>query len=364
MQSGTTSEQRQQTPPKPSWQIRPYEVGDERDLCALFGRVFGRSITETHWRWKLKTLPSPIENVWLAVSEERPIFQYSAMPVRYKLPGGEQTVMISVDIMGDPDFRRRGLLTGMARFTYGRWSEEGVPFTFGLPNEQWGSRTAALGWKELFPLRWFVRPLRPEVMLARRAGLPALARLSVMGAVGNRLWGATLKREAPVRIRKVEQAGAEFDELWRACAADASFSAVRDSKWVNWRYLAAPSHAYRVWLAEQGGRAVGYVAGRLEEGGDRKVAFIADILTSRDNEGARQALIRHAGTYFYERGAEAVATLAIPDTWLAEAFRRAGFLLSWGAFSVQFVPFASSPPFEQMRDPRQWRLTGGDFDVV
>ena len=70
--------------------MRPYQPGDERDLVALFQRVFGRPLTETHWRWKLKQLPSPVENVWLAVAQNgNPIFQYAGIPVRYHLPIGE-----------------------------------------------------------------------------------------------------------------------------------------------------------------------------------------------------------------------------------------------------------------------------------
>src|SRR5262245_55554492 len=45
-------------PPNPTWTMRPYHPGDERDLVVLFQRVFGRPITEAHWRWKLKQLPS------------------------------------------------------------------------------------------------------------------------------------------------------------------------------------------------------------------------------------------------------------------------------------------------------------------
>jgi hypothetical protein len=38
-----------------SWLVRPYRDGDERQLVGLFERVFGRPMSEAHWRWKLRS---------------------------------------------------------------------------------------------------------------------------------------------------------------------------------------------------------------------------------------------------------------------------------------------------------------------
>src|SRR5213594_2611005 len=125
------------------WSIRAYCAGDEGALVALFERVFGRSISEAHWRWKLKQPPSPVENVWLAVDEDRPVFHYAGIPTRYRLPAGEVTAMVSVDTMTAPEFQRRGLLSAVGRHVYDTWRAAGVPFVIGLPNQRWGSRTGA-----------------------------------------------------------------------------------------------------------------------------------------------------------------------------------------------------------------------------
>ena len=100
------------TPPSPpDWTIRPYQSGDEQAVVRLFHRVFGQPITEAHWRWKLKHLPWPVENVWLVIHEGQPIFHYGDIPCRFHLPTGDQIAMVSVDTRsksppGPP--RRRG----------------------------------------------------------------------------------------------------------------------------------------------------------------------------------------------------------------------------------------------------------------
>jgi hypothetical protein len=348
-----------------TWTIRPYRPGDERELTALFLRVFGRPITEAHWRWKLKQLPSPVENVWLAVDDRKPIFQYAGIPLRYRMPAGDTTVMVSVDTMTDPDFRRRGLLTEVGQATYDAWRNAGVPFVLGLPNQQWGSRTGALGWELLFPLRWLIRPLRPEAVLARRVGLPALSRLAPLSSLWNSFWDRRIRPDATIQVRAIDQAGPEFDLLWQACLADSRLSVVRDSAWVDWRYLTAPVLEYHVLLAERAGQPVGYLAYRLEEHAGATWGYIAELQTAQADAKGRHALIGQAIKHMRAAGAEAALTLAAPDTPVYQTFRRAGFI--WGRrgfFTVQLVPLGPNLPMDLLREPLNWNICGGDFDVI
>ena len=350
--------------PHHDWTIRPYQPGDEQAVVRLFDRVFGHAITEAHWRWKLKQLPSPVENVWLALHEDQPIFHYGGIPCRFHLPTSEQIAMVSVDGMTAPEFRRRGVLTQAGRFIFDTWREAGIPFTLGLPNEQWGSRTTALGWEVLFPFRLLVRPLRPTSILAHRLGLPALARSRLLDAGWNRAWAPFVKPDPSVSIESVRHAGPDFDRLWAACMPEIKVSVVRDSQWVQWRYLSAPSQDYRVLLARRAQQPIGYLAYRIKDRPQGKLGFIAALFTSPTEHKGRATLLNHALAGMQADAVEAVFTLAIPKTPLYRAFRRAGFIFSRGAFTVQMVPLASGLPMETFRNPQNWYLVGGDFDVV
>ena len=347
-----------------TWSIRAYRPGDERALVALFERVFGRAISEAHWRWKLKQQPSPVENVWLAVDDDVPIFHYAGIPTRYRLPTGEATAMVSVDTMTAPEFQRRGLLGSVGRHVYDTWRATGVPFVLGLPNERWGSRAGALGWQPLFSLQWLVRPLRPEATLARRLKLPALARLTPIGGLWNALWRMRSRGDAALRVRAVERAGPEFDQLWRSCGAAVPVSVIRDSAWVNWRYLDAPAFAYRVLLAERDLHPVGYAAYRVEQHPGGRAGYIAELFAGRGDARGRAGLIEHTLAALHAEGADNAITLAIPGTALYRSLRRAGFLRVRGAFSVQIVQLDPALPMDLLRDPQSWEMAGGDFDVI
>jgi hypothetical protein len=343
--------------------IRAYLNGDEHDLVRLLGLRFSHGVALAHWRWKLLHWPSTVPNVWLATADGRAVFHYGGIPLRYSLDGSIFTAMISVDAMTAPEFRRRGLLTRGTSRAFAEWKARGVAFTLGLPNAQWGSRTAAAGWQNLFPLQWVVRPLRPEVFAARRLGMPWLRRASFVSD----LWGRWLKnrlhKDPQLEFQEIAQADSSLDRLWHRCRRDSMFSNVRDSAWVQWRFLSSPTCKYRVVLARRGGEAVGYSASHVAKTSEKTTAFLAELVAPDSEPAVRESLLAEVVESTYAAGADILAALAVPGTVLHKLLRRAGFLPG-PAFAVHIVPFSPDLPMEQMRKPENWHLSGAEFDVL
>ena len=238
--------------PRDEIAIRSYRNGDEHALTALFETVFGRRMSEREWRWKLAPT-SNAPNVWVATHADQPIFQYAAMPTRFQIDERASDVMVAVDAMTAPAFRRRGLLTEVVARCHDAWRDAGIAFVIGLPNQQWGSRTRALGWRELFPLQWLARPLRPEALIADGSDLPGLGRVRMFGAAWNRFSNRRLRRRGDIEVTQAETASAEFDVIWERCRNDTAFSAVRDAAWIERRFLSSPTRSYQVLIARQRG---------------------------------------------------------------------------------------------------------------
>ena len=343
--------------------IRAYQNGDEHDLVRLLGLGFSHDVAVEHWRWKLLHWPSTAPNVWLATTDGNAVFHYGGIPLRYCLDGSLATAMISVDAMTAPEFRRRGLLTRGTKRAFAEWKASGVAFTLGLPNARWGSRTAAAGWQNLFPLQWLVRPLRPEVFAARRFGMPWLRRASLISD----LWGRWLKnrlhKDPQIEFQEITRADSSLDRLWDRCKPDAMFSTVRDSAWVQWRFLSSPTCKYRVVLARRGGDAVGYCASHIARTSDKTSGFVAEIVAPDSEPAAHESLLAEVVESTYAAGADILATLAVPGTALHKRLRRAGFLPG-PAFAVHIVPFCADLSMDELRKPRNWHLSGAEFDVL
>jgi hypothetical protein len=348
--------------PNDEIEIRRYRSGDEHALTALFDAVFGRRMSEREWRWKLAPTPNP-PNVWLATHAERPIFQYAAIPTRFEIGGRASDVMVAVDAMTAPAFRRRGLLTNVVARAHEAWRDAGIAFVLGLPNEQWGSRTRALGWRELFPLQWLARPLRPEALIARRVSLPAMRNIRMFGAVWDRFANRNLARRADIEVTETVGAGPEFDVIWERCRGDTAFSAVRDAAWIERRIMSSPTRNYQVLLAHQRNVPTASLTYSLNRSDGRTTAQLTEILAAEGDAASRGALLLELLRRLREHDADLVYTLAVPGTPLFAWFRSAGFVRG-PSFGVQLVPLATDVPFERLRDARAWRLTGADFDVA
>jgi hypothetical protein len=350
------------------WPIRPFQSKDEVAVRRLFSQVYGRSVSSEHWNWKIRR-PAEIAlfngaNSWLVGPEKELVFHMAGIPVRFQTPAGLQTVMVAVDAMTSPAFRRQGVLTAACQAIFERWRAAGAPFVLGLPNEQWGSRTAALNWETLFPLCYLTLPLAPERLLARRLKLGFLARFTFLGRSWRWWWRKRQARRDQLTIKSLDHAGAEIDALWERCVGDVPLAAVRDHNWVNWRYLEVPNHAYQVVTAEREGVTVGYCAFRLVIEGGRRVGFVAELQSPIDDEPARLALARAAVNHLAAVEAETVVTLAIPDTLVYNTWRAIGLVPRPHRFTVHLARLDETPPLEWLRNPRHWNLAGGDFDVI
>jgi hypothetical protein len=342
--------------------VRAYEDGDEYALVRLLDGVFGQQAGVEHWRWKLRHWPSEAANVWLATLNGEAVFHYGGIPLKFSSGVSTVTAMISVDAMTAPKFRRRGLLTQGAARAFAEWRARGVAFTLGLPNERWGSRTAAAGWRRLFPLQWLVRPLRPEVFAARRLGMPWLRRVNVLSRLWSRWMDSRLQGDPEIDLRAVTKAGADVDRVWERCKS-AEFSVVRDSAWVQWRFLSSPTRKYDVVLACRNGTPVGYRALHIAKTEDKASAFLAELVAPADDEAARDTLLANAIASAHDGGADILAALAVPGTALHASLRRSGFLRG-PAFGVHIVPFARGLSIERLKRPDAWHLSGAEFDVV
>ena len=297
-------------------------------------------------------------------STARPFSTMAEFRSDIRLNGSIETAMISVDAMTAPRFRRRGLLTrGIAR-AFTEWQAHGIAFTLGLPNARWGSRTAAAGWQNLFPLQWAIRPFRPEVFAARRFGMPWLRRstifIAAFGAVGCR---SSAQRPAYRVSTRSREPIAPSTACGTAVGRTRPFSMVRDSAWVQWRFLSSPTSQLprrggaprrcRVRIPrdphrEDAAQDVG-VSRRARRAGLRRAAqdsLLAEAIATADDAGADVlAALAVPGTRFHRRFAEPVSFLALPSAFTSYRLRRSCRWTDCGR-------------------PENWQLSGAEFDVL
>ena len=348
----------------PTWRCRPYRPGDETRLAALFETVFDRTMTSEHWVWKLVHEPSEVANVWLAVDEaDHPVGQYAGIPRRVRVGGRDYRIMVAVDAMTHPAFRSRGVLTEVVGRAHAAWRSAGLAFVLGMPNEQWGSRRVALGWQPVTSLRWMVSPLKVEAVLARRMNWPVLSKLTLM----SHLWHAWWDVRCPPGVVVSEVAGTEaaavFNDMSVPSTSGHGASLHQDPPWMRRRLLERPSSPYRVLVARDGPRVLGYTVYQIQRIAKLRVGTVTDFGTSQSGGGVGRWLLRETARRLRADGAETAMALAVPGACDDRELRQAGFHFRRGTFSVDAVMLDARLPIDTLRGAH-WMLRGSDFDLI
>ena len=339
-------------------EIRAYRPGDEHGIVDLFGRCFGREISLAHWQWKMQSFKPDYENIWVAACGDRLAGHYAGLPFDAWINGQRANAIAGTDAMVEPEMRRQGILTRMANTAHDNWRRAGVRVAVSLPNEQWGSRTAAVDWMPLFPFRWLLRILRPESVLARRLNIDSLARMEFVGAASRRLLGRA-RADPGVTVEEIRASHPGFDRIAENTQRLATVHRCRGSDWIERRYLSCPSADYHVLLATRGEIPVGYAVYRLDKL-EVVRATIAEIVTS--DEAAYVTLVAGIERRCMNARAETIRALAVAGTANFRNFRDCGFILRRAAFALHFIPFDLE--MQGLMDARNWHFEGGDFDVV
>jgi GNAT superfamily N-acetyltransferase len=108
----------------------------------------------------------------------------------------------------------------------------------------------------------------------------------------------SLRGRGATSIVEVDSFGPEIDELWDRTRGDYPAIFPRDARFLNWRFVDCPEPRYRRFVAERGGRAVGYVVLRRAEPVELPQGIIVDLYASRRDAQTIDELVRHSLSFF------------------------------------------------------------------
>jgi len=165
-----------------------------------------------------------------------------------------------------------------------------------------------------------------------------------------------------VRIRETDRFDERFDRLWDRAAPSFGMLAVRDRRYLHWRYTEKASASYTILVMEKGDEVLGYtVLGKRE--GNVRVGLLADIFSLPEREFAEQLLLASLD-FFLREGFD------LAECWspAGGAYEQAIHLL----FPRQLPDpvravvkvLDDSIDTETVLDMSRWHITMGDTDGV
>ena len=223
--------------------FRRGSAADRQAILSLRRKVFGdvdpEKLDPAFWDWSFRDGYAGEGLVFVAESDDRVIGHVAFVPQRYSTPAGAADGALAVDAMVDPAFHRRGVFSGLTRFSADELSSR-VAFCVGLQirKASLGGMLAG-GWSLIDRVPVLMKPLSVR-NIARDFGFTLRV-------------GASRDPNSDPHVREITtQDLRQFDRI------DAKVNAQeRTASFARWRYDERPGTAYRIdgWFEDGAVRA-------------------------------------------------------------------------------------------------------------
>ena len=344
---------------------------DREEQARLFNACFKKKLDAAALTWRYDENP----HGGAASVVSRPpggdgVSGYACSP-RVAIPYGSAEDAIVVgetgDVMTHPDWRKRGIFSGLDRACMEEIERRDWAFAFGLPNRRSAHIFVELGWEVIGRVRpyTFVLLADEAAREARRVDGRLRTHLLPLARMRGRAARKRLRRLAggALLVRPLERFPDEVGELSLRVAQRHSFMVRRDADYLQWRFIENTSGRHRAFeVADEDGSFRGYVVIQVPAEGSR-LGFLVDVLA--EDEAALSAAIEGGLAQLQAAGASAVQATGIDGTRWARDLVRSGFQRPRpeNHLIVILHPCVDTHPIlDAARDIEGWYFTDGDRD--
>jgi GNAT superfamily N-acetyltransferase len=294
--------------------LEPYDSSRRGDYLRLLGEAWGGGAMggETFDWWFDGNPAGSLRSVAIRDAEVVGVAGHSRC--RFVIDGTERTGQFSVHAVTAPEARGLGIFRALELRHEEQGKELGSACVLGFASAPTRPLfLAPLGWTQIDRRRVWARPLP----LGRRGG------------------------KSPERFE------AKHEDAYAACRHLLGNHVIRDSRYLNWRYVDSPREYC---LLEAGGGGFAVVGFTRRRG--LRLALLMELLGSSEDRGA---LLR--GALAAARGSVALLAVPSPVLPLSRLFRH-GFLPT--PYRLDFMGKGLAQPLDAR--PKAWAVSLGDTD--
>lgn len=258
----------------------------------------------------------------MALLDGRVVGMVGSTYVRFNLEGKRVRASLVGGLVTLPSARSWRIFTGLLRVSGERAVRDGISFGYAFVLPRVVPLNRRLGNAVIGRIPVYAGFLDFRRFLRAR-GWPAPVAFFANGAMP--FLGACIPGAAApnVDVRTIEQFDAEVDVLWEEARRSREVCAVRDARYLNWRYIQHPDFDYRCAGAYQGQDMLGVVVYRVIP--HKGVAYITELLATGERGSVLRALLRHALLDVKSDGIGMVTASFPAQSPAARVLVRAGF---------------------------------------
>lgn len=314
------------------FEFRSYQSGDEVKIFELFKQCYGQDLDENVWKWRFQNNPAGLGDIELVWSGNILVGHYAITTMRTQIGGQEYLTGLSGTTMTHPSYRGLGLFPLLARRAYKRMVENGKAMVWGFPNAMsHRGFIKNLRWRDIYEIPTL------RLLISERLRLPNPAN----------------------NVTVCKKFDDRFDQMWDQAKSRYGVGTIRDSMYLQWRYMNNPAECYRTLIYTDHDAIMAYVVFKRY----RDELQIVDLFGVDDPEPLLH-LVAQVAEIAREESARAISLwLNVMDP-LHHQLEKSRFVLGepvtyFGGLALLPALLSSS----SLVDFRDWYITMGDSDV-
>ena len=321
----------------------------------------------SNWRWMFFDSAKRLglaPQVWLYRRKGTVVAHQGAIPVKLHVTGEERPTGWFVETIAAESVRGTPIGPMLIRKAL-----EDMPLNLSLgQTEQMRQLQFAMGWKHVCTLtkRVFVSGYRMNL----RNKLPMIAAelAAIWLGVRHQWFWRKMSRKygAAFRCELIERFTDEHDELWRRMSDTCQCAVVRDSSYMNWKYVDRPSRSFTCIELREGDKLAGVVVVMTADANDvypYRRGYLVDFVVPLDCPDVIAALVTQGVGQLKRQGAQMVVC-QVANSQLCSVLDGFGFMARQPRHQFLVAPGPDVGPIAgRLLDADSWFITLGDSDA-
>jgi len=321
------------------------------------------ALRKERFEWSYSTNPYGKARAWIACDTKtnKCVGIASAFPRKILINGNPITCMNTGDTAVDKEYRSLGLAINILQERQRGAIDNNIGFLYSYPVDNMEVVLSHLGWKTVDKFRRYgivlnVNSFIEKYVKARRFG-------SIISYPPNLLltlwWGNFLgKREFRVRLQSKKKFDNEFDDLFESISINYPVIGIRDSQFLNWRFLENPLHKnLLIFRLEKADRFFGYALVDVYKDSARMVDYM--VLS----EELIVSLLVGVIKWLREKGIGTFAFRSLSNDPINDKFKSFGYIFKDSKDSSISVYLPQNSPYNIILESTNWYMTQADRDV-
>jgi GNAT superfamily N-acetyltransferase len=358
--------------------IREYITGDEKGIVNLLEIVFKEwphydisCHPLDHWKWKYIDNPYGKKIIPIAIDGDLVVGSENGTTQLLKL--WDQTYLSSqrTDLAVHPDYRRMGLYTKILEYKTQLYKDKGYSVTWGATTNpivfdselKWGRRTSIHKVLNYF----YVNDVNKHYKYKK--GKDTILKKIIMKYGKARVGLNTPKKnenDFDYTIEEITNFDNDYDIFWDQIKLSYDFIIDRSPKYMNWRYTDPRAGFYKIFVAKNEKKWLGYIVIRINRKKEYHEAFIADLIAPPNRRDVSALLLKEAKKYIDKENVNIIYCWAIQGGQLESVLIGEAYIKSQNhpLLIYQNINFASEWDNMYKIEANRMYLNYGDSDWV